>query len=1546
LRLSRKPVGAAFVRRRVVGAVALAGLFALIGALLSVVLPGPGATSRAAAQPSLGEPTPQTDASVPASSVMMIGATPEEPEAPGGYETWGVGSQGSASVLVRYYVHPAATGGEEGTWTLAPALPGGFKLESSPLAGQMTPTGFGVLAGTASGGANGQTLLVRRPGGAFEETARVPVEGEEPAPAEPLLTKGQRLFGQTRAPMIAPLEEVDGEAGALVVPVSEGSTVESDVLHWDGKHWSSEPIDIPAKSEESFRVLAIGASSPANVWLLARLSNNYPAGAVALFRRVEEKPERFSWKPVALQPGAGDGEAHPLTVPVLEPSAPPAGEPFIVPGASSAPVIAAQLLTVTSQGVWIDGARGDVEARTSASTTLFFEPEGAGGGHIAASWCELPAGTPVGVPRCEHELPQALPTGPSRSIAWSGAAPFGERVITGLPEGVSLRLEGESFKRVLALGGGESAMQDPGATFGAAFSSPTEGWLGENAMPVHLTLKPQPTKLTPWPVSFRHPLLAVAPEPGAPVGALTSEALAVGEGGAVARFEPSRGWVPETLFGPGERPETKVRLRAVAWPSQNQAYAVGDEGEMWLWRGETGLWERDPATPIDFRANLVGIAFDPNNPARGYAVGTNAVGQGGVLLRYGKTWTEETALPPQVQGADFTAIAFAGSEAIVAYSRQPDPSRNEFVGGLLVNEGSGWRVDQEAETLAGADSVPRAVAGLPDGGAAFVATDNEGGQYLYERESAGSPWRAAPTPLPNTLAGSLALFREGGALRAIVTAGGTGLLESSGSSTPGLPPTLVPPTGVPSGSESGGVLRQTAGGWSDDSHELNPVGAPEGPYIYHDLPYRPDPIFAVLISPTGTQGWAVGGELSGEEVLETSSVERYPSDGVAPLGEGRSQVPLSPGGTTFAFGGGAQCVAACSDRELARVGPPVWLTSAITLAGSVGEGSGGHVGAFFDLGPTVTEGAYSGPTPPTIPYERELGDYASIFAGARLPVYDAIAPSDLDARPEQDGTEASWETAFTAFPRPFGGEGVASPEEPKPCGSLAGCESAYYAVEKEGVWVMVLDDSARGEVDQAQREWLEERLGRAGGEGKPVIVAGNSDLAAQITAHDEEAIELFKALVGDNPDGSPAGDPDHYVASAYFYDAPEENVQAPLAYGGQQLATFGTGTLGYELAEHEEVGSFHGAKGILLGQVHLTERKPDDEAPVSVRLVPVIGELALEAKQGTLLHRSGPALFEGLARRPRAGCRAEAGEEVCSEGQYTPIPSVCVGTGCQTAVLPEYEFESSNKEVGRFVERNTSSSDLLTVLQNAKGEPIVDEPEPGKPRSGPPQAGLFCAYNAGTTIVTLRAGGLSSSLPVTVQPGSVREPCGTVPIKHRALASQTTAPVPPPAPAPAPAGSPPTSAPPVVPVPPPPVAAPPAVAPNHPAPAPPTTFFVQPAIPFLTPAFVPPPLPAPAEPTPPTGTSAVTSPVEAAQKEEEREEATESVSNQALAYSVPEHEPSPGYILGVVLLAAFAGAASMRGRPRRGQREVRVAPATLTGMHSQRRTTRSSQHER
>jgi hypothetical protein len=1531
--------------------VARARLALLMGALatataltLTLALPGSHRGSLAAAQPGAPEEAlPQTDASLPAHEVTMIGATPAEPEAPGTQGVWGVGREGSGAdattVLVHYYVHPGAVEAEEGTWTLGPALPGElpkqFKLAASPLAGQMTPRGFGVLLGTVSGAADGgQVVLVRKPGGAFVQTGPVPVEGE----TEPLLLKGQHLVGVHRAPMIAPLQEADGEAGALVAPVSEEGLVESEVLHWDGQHWSGEPIEIPPQSSESFRVLAIGASSPTNAWLLAGLSANYPSGAVALFRRVESAPGHWSWKPVALSAGAGDGEAHPLTIPVQDPAhpgGPPKEEPLAVPG-SGGPAIEAQLLTVTSEGVWVDGARGDLALRAPVTATLFFKPAGPGGGTVESSWCELPAEAPSGTPPCEHELPEQLPLGPSRSIGWASGSGYGERVITGLPEGVSLRLEGETFKRVLALGANTNST--PGALYGAAFATPSEGWLGYEAMPIHLALaaKLQPSRLQPWPVSFRHPLVAIAPEPGAPVGAIGSGALAVGENGAVARYKPGAGWLPESLLGPGGRAETHVRLRAVAWPTTRRAYAVGEEGEMWLWREETGLWERDPATPINFRANLYGIAFDPNNPSRGYAVGRSAVGQGGVLLKYGKTWTEETTLPPQVKGASFNSIAFAGSEAIVAYSEQPNPQVNEFVGGLLVNEGSGWQVDRGAEAVAGASSVPRAVAGLPDGGAAFVARGSEGGQRLYERETAGAPWQAAPTPLPGSPAGELALFRESGALRAIVTAGGNGLSAGSSFTTPGFPPPQAPTGGLSSGPESGGVLRQTATGWRDESHELNPAGRQEGSFVHFDLPYRPDPIFAVLVDPTGAQGWAVGGISNSEnEAIETADIERYPADGVAPLGAGASPVP-SPGPATFAFGGEALCSAPCSDRARAGVGPQVWLRSALALAGRVGEAGGSHVSAFFDTGPTVTAGTFVGSKSPPIPFAQELDSYASIFAGSALPVYDTMTPDDLDARPEQDGSEASWEAAFAGLPRPFGSEGATGPaEEPTRCGATPECESSYYAVEREGVWVLVLDDSQHGDVDQAQREWVARRLGAAGAEAKPAIVVGNANLGAQVAAHDIEATRLLAALVGENPDG--AGDPGHYVASAYFYDSPEANVQESLTYNGHQLAAFGSGTLGYEQLTTEQAGDFHGAKGILLGHVHTTERKPNDEAPVSVQLIPVIGELALEADNGTLLRRSSVSMFEGLARRPRAGCQANEGDQTqCAENQYTPIPELCVVAGCQTAVLPEYEFESSDKEVGRFVERNTASSNPHEVLQNAKGEPIPDEREAGRPLAA--QAGLFCAFNPGTTTVTIRAGGLSASLPVTVQAGSVREPCGTVPLKPRPLPETSVSPPPPPPPpTTSPNVTPASSTPPPVPLPPPPPVAPIPTRPPSPLrPPAPLPFFVPLATTLPAVVFVPPPLPPAANPTPPSGTSAVTSPVEAAQKEEEEEEATESVSNQAVAYRAYEHEPAPAYLLGLLVLAAFAGASIGRRSRRRGTK-LRVAPATLTSARAQRR---------
>src|SRR5262249_49797054 len=154
--------------------------------------------------------------------------------------------------------------------------------------------------------------------------------------------------------------------------------------------------------------------------------------------------------------------------------------------------------------------------------------------------------------------------------------------------------------------------------------------------------------------------------------------------------------------------------------------------------------------------NLTGIAFDPSEPTRGYAVGKE-----GVLLGFGKSWVQEP-LPEGMEEANFTGVAFAGNEALVAYRITPSGFGARGSGGLLVDDGSGWRVDEgaakvlaeaEEESRAGA-FLPTGVAGLPDGGAVF-----SGEGFTLERESADAPWRIVPG---DTGGGSIAPFRENG----------------------------------------------------------------------------------------------------------------------------------------------------------------------------------------------------------------------------------------------------------------------------------------------------------------------------------------------------------------------------------------------------------------------------------------------------------------------------------------------------------------------------------------------------------------------------------------------------------------------------------------------------------------------------------------------------------------------------------------------------------------------------------------------------------------
>jgi hypothetical protein len=341
---------------------------------------------------------------------------------------------------------------------------------------------------------------------------------------------------------------------------------------------------------------------------------------------------------------------------------------------------------------------------------------------------------------------------------------------------------------------------------------------------------------------------------------------------------------------------------------------------------------------------------------------------------------------------------------------------------------------------------------------------------------------------------------------------------------------------------------------------------------------------------------------------------------------------------------------------------------------------------------------------------------------------------------------------------------------------------------------------------------------------------------------------------------------------------------------------------------------FLGAGGFLLASVNVAARNAaTNQAPVSVTLVPNLAQLALNATAGTLLRRSQVALFEGLARRPAGGTEqlGSGTNEEQAPDAYVPIPEICQGLKCGHFIAPSYSFSSSRPDIGDFVERDPNNPNPRAVLEGQNGKPIPSS-----------SSGLFCAFNAGTTTVTISSGGLSYSAQVTVQAGSVEQPCGTVPLVNPPPASaNATATPPPPPPAIAPAG---TSPAPFSPPPPPPLvpAAKPAPphAPTHQAVVPP--FFALAAPPVALAVSPLPPPPTLARPTPPSGTSPIFQTAVAPEEQQEDEEAVESAQANMAAYSPDDPTLPPALSLAMIVFAAGAGVGIRRtGRSRRLRRE-------------------------
>ena len=1532
------------VHRRV-GAVAAVALLALLGLWCEAHLAGGGARADTGGS----DPQPQPVlGTADASTVLMGAATAGEAGEAWAYKVLALDVPAPVSSSGRVAFAPVSGSSPPGqlvferatdsdsNWTVQETP---LNAEGQPYRGmqpdrpsaRITPHGGGLLAGEDSTLPSGKQVVVlaRDPGGRFhvlpEPSAGVlPQAGEGGDPAAGTLAEGNGT-GAIADAAVESSGHTEAFFGAL------GRAQDTSVIRWNGSQWSREPVELPGGYNGSFTIVALAGTTPQNLWLLGRASQESGLG-VMLFKRVVN--------------GAGEGhwEHVELGSTLFAQAATPAQDvsdvaPLPSPG---------QPLSASDQGVWIDGnLQAPGGGADGYDFTLYYDIAQA---KVTASWCDAHTGGGEAV--CTHPLGARFGRlAGYRSFAFDGPG-FGSRIVTNplRPEdedstnmGAYLSLEGTTFQRMPGAG--------PDDAPGGAFYTPSDGWLEG---PVQITGRPVPQRLTSWPVSARAPFTAVASTPGTMPGDPNAQALAVGADGAVARYTPGQGWQREFLLSSSGAVSSPT-LRAVAWPEPNRAFAVGDLGAMWVWRAETGLWEKDPAAPPEgTHADLLGIAFDPDNPARGYAVGL-----GGVLWRYDKTWTQESLPEPfqkesqeGINGnpeaalkANFTSVAFAGSEAMVVADHD-----------LLVNSGSGWQVQPEVHALlASLPSAPQlnVVAGLPNGGAVLAGHD-----VVLERDSASSPWHFSEQPIVNETAVAAAAYQEGSRVRAVLSV----VPEFTYPPPlilppidPNSPPPLIPPNPLPG---DGYLLRETGGGWEDEQRAAY-AGDSE------DRPVKADPIAALDLGPEGA-GWAVGGwsghaddagrgtDVGGSgqtvrEDVETAGIYRYAPGGGAqgPPGAAASPVPLTAGVATFAVAGHAECAEPCADLADEGIAPDRNLTSALSeIDGLAGQPNGPRALLYTGGRETPGEGPESA---------AEADRYAQLLAqGGGLGVFGAVSAGDSEG-----GGASAFGAAFAGFPAPFGEgglpAGISTSNIPGSSGPVRPGARTHYAFDSTGptgtVRVIVIDNS-RGSLAasdpyqnpaEAQAPWLGEMLADARARGIPAIVVGSRELnpglppALNVATDASEEAQIMVA----------GG------ASAYMYERPEESRASQIPVGAATtIPEFGTGALGYRSAIS---GSFtpgqpdalFGATGYLLVSVNVAQRNPaTNVAPVSARLIPLVQSLSLDPLDGTLLRRSAPALFEGLARRPVSGDRwgpasADGSPNPPGASPYSEFPqALCLQSDCSSRVEPEYTFTSSEPEIANFVEQDPNSTNLRKPLQDSAGHVIPD-----------PRSGILCAFNAGTTVVTISAGGLSYSVPVTVLGGSVEQPCGTVPLaagrfaKPASAASASPASPPPPAPAPAPA--------PIAPPPPPPALVAPAPPPAKPAVKPPPAAAALLFAPLLlppqsgVPAIPPPPAGAFARPIPPGGAT-----VRVFEEKKEEEEATEQ-SQAFAAYRAEDYRglpvgarayaasgggnraPSPAtYLLFLVVLAA-AGGATLRLGPKRRGRRIETAYATA-GSHSAR----------
>ncbi len=920
-------------------------------------------------------------------------------------------------------------------------------------------------------------------------------------------------------------------------------------------------------------------------------------------------------------------------------------------------------------------------------------------GKLTDSWCTLPVAN-----SCEKPLDPDHPAAVPDAIFETDGGP----VALALRENVVDVFAHGEWSSVATPGYGNPHSEPPlPAQPGEdVFSSPNEGWIAgphANALGHWSAAGGESSPLASWPLPDRSPLTSVALPPGSQETIGESGAVAVGFAGTALSYSAGAGWLDQ----PAPPRARHINLLDVAFAGPSSAFAVGQFGVILHWNGTA--WSEDPQSISLTQSQLNAVAFASSG--EGWAVGGN-----GTILHYdGHSWSIES--PPAVDsGVDITSVAVAGSSAFAVAA-----------GNLITRAPhGGWESVRTSllPTPEPRDGSLTVVAGLPDGG--VVAAGNS---VVLIREAPEARFDYAAQPLQG-LAVALAPFREAdGKLRTYVSVAPSG------------------DVGFPLG--DGELMRETSGGWQDLSRAQYAGSAIEG-----DGAVKSDPVLAVAASPTGDHAWAVGGYDGTKDAAEqgtkeaqanrpggwqTASIWRYDVTGSAQapgLANQTPSLPAKPGTVSFAFFTSPMCRETCSNALNAQ--PDVNLTSAARQIATYASQPGGPAFAMLGgnaVGPVEGSAFQAGDGRLDFAHLPEL-----LAPLGKVPTFAAFGRFDY-VRGERDETRP-WAEAFANAPPPFGSGPGAPGITPLASGASTHEVHRYYAfdaTQNGGTLRVIVLDNSKGSLEasaEGQTAWLEGQLADAQQAHRSVVVITALPLRATDTS-DGDAVAAKLAAAGVVAVFTTNGT---VVAGEKASEAREldEHFLVPQNHepGAPQIPEYEGASLGYQQPQNNGVMWYSVSVDTSARQAH-------------VAAIPVIDSLSLKAVDGLSVARSLTLKFEAVGRRPAGTLATKVGEATPFPGydNYVEIPAPsCGGRPC---VEPSYSFTSSDPTIGNFVIPSGAGSPLPKL--DAGGHPITSS-----------TSGLFCAYNSGSTTVTITAGLLTYSLPVTVQPGGFGAPCGTV----------------------------------------------------------------------------------------------------------------------------------------------------------------------------------------